>query len=294
MKRLLLMGTVPFVFQSVIADDNLNATWFGLEFEDAQDNVRISWVDPSYRPAQKLQSNDVLLSVEGVPFADAEALTTTLRNHPAGKRLRFEVIGLKDAKPRRVAVLGRPLRDCVAERFRKERDRELREVLHIPKLPASRLRIAVIESFDATKRGLRLRYYPKDSSARPERELGFWGLRTSPSGSSTIRLATEPAEFHYSNLTPEQVQKLPTLNRSQLASVRARAYVELGPDRTDELLRVLQQSETLRRNIGYSPSSAIVYNRYLLTDDEVRNMTSCLLYLQVLTQASGEPQASEE
>jgi len=279
-----LVAAIFLVSPLVNANERLDQAYFGLELIDSRGAVQISWVDSAHRSAKNLNANDVVLSAGDFEFDNAAQLTELLQAEDEGSMIRFEVLALRDKKPRKVSVRAELLRTAIPRRFKKQRDREAQEVVHVPTYTPEQFYIAVVEGYDEKQAGLRVRYFPKDSRAVAEKDLMFWGRSVTPSSKSTTKIATTEHEFHYSGLSPEDEKKLPSLNQTQMMRLQREAYVELSSDRTTELLSVLQLPPARRINVGYNHPGSIVYNRYMLTDEEVRNMEWCLLLYQLLTE----------
>lgn len=283
MLRWFSITVIAAIHSVAFGQHELDQPYFGLEFRSIRDAVQISWIDPNHRAAQKLKINDIVLSAGDLDFGSAAELTELLQSQAASSSVRFEVLALADKNPRKVAVRSEVLREAVPRRFNRERDRAAKEVLFVPRFPGRQFYIAVAVDYAGTTCGIRVRFYPRDSKAVPGKDLTFWAAGSSPHSRSALRLPCSPSEFIYANLTPVEVKKLPALSRAQSAVVQREAYVELGSDRTAEILDVLRLPSTKRRNVGYNRKNSIVYNRCMLTDDEIRNIKWCLMYYQILT-----------
>ncbi|MCA9048375.1 MAG: hypothetical protein KDA89_06585 [Planctomycetaceae bacterium] len=282
-----------------VAAERLDQSYFGLEFQDSRGGVQISWIDPHNKTARKLAVGDVVLSVSDLTFSNAEQLTTVLQQQSEGASVRFKVVALRDKEPRTISVRSEPLRSAVRKRFQSYRNRELQEVLYLPEYTPTRFLIAVTESFEGGSNGLRVRFYPQNADAVAGRILAFWEPGKSASA-ATAKLVTSETEFHLPNISEEDEKKLPALNSDQMRRLQSRAYIEIGSDRTNELLTVLARPLKERRTVGYIPEKAYFANGNQLTDDEVRNVDSCLLLYQTLTEQSkpeadiGNPETSEK
>ena len=101
-----------------------------------------------------------------------------------------------------------------------------------------------------------------------------------------MRISTRDAEFHYSNLSEEDVRKIPTLSESNKRLLRRKAYIELASDRTLELLKVLQAKEPATQFVTYIKPVGMVGGWHRLTGEETRNWNSCRLLYQILSEES--------
>ena len=284
---LLVVATV--IFPSVTTAEDLDVTYFGLEFRDSRDAVQISWIDLNHKTAQKLRIGDVVLSAGELQFDNAGELTELLQSQDSNRNIRFEVLALTDQGTRKVSIRPETVRESVRRRFTKHRDRGTQETLYVPKFPPTQLHVAVGESFDGSRRGFRLRFYPKSSSAAVGYQILFWKGSLFSSSNSGAWLPTKTEEFKYSNLSEDGQKKLPTLSPSQMGAVNRAAYVELGLDRTTELLDVFNLPAAERQNIGYLSKGSRVLSGHRLTGHEQRNIQDCILLYQVLTEPKERP-----
>ena len=292
MKRVLIC--VVLFSGSVFADavSELDKPYFGLEFADSKGGIVVANVDLDHRTARKLQPHAAVLSVNGNKFDTAAKLQQWLDGRGDNEFVRIEVLGVNDRVPDKVPVRADSLRTLLPRRFRKERDREAKQMLHIPKLPGSQLHVAVAEGYDGKTIGIKLRYYPKDSNAVPSKDLVFRDGRHTSLSSRCPFIETKPEEFHYSGLSEQDQQKIPTLSRSQLLKIQREAYVEFQIDRTEEILREVDFGSLAQ--IGYRDQKLFSINHHTLDANERRNVKSCLLLYEMLTEADKQKDAAVE
>lgn len=276
-----LLATLGFANDA----NDLDKPYFGLEFTDSRGSVVISNVDLDHRTARKLEPNVVILSVNDVKIETAENLRAWLDQREDRESVHFEVLGADDSKAEKVPVRAESLRTLLPRRFRKERDRDTKQTLHVPKLLPSQVHVAVAEGFDGKSIGIRLRFYPKDSLAVAGRDLRFSTEAYTAVSSRSPRIATRPEEFHYSGLTKEDERKIPTLSRNEMLKLQREAYIELQVDRTDELLKLLDFGSAARAQIGYGQSGLMSFNARTLTANELRNVKYCLLLYHMLAES---------
>lgn len=271
------------------AQSRLDLSYFGLEFKDSREAVQISWIDPASSWARRLNVDDVVLKAGNLQFNNASDLTQQLQQQPNETIVRLEVIALRDKEPRTVNVRSKRLRDVVAKRFTKERDRDAKEILYLPEYPAELFFIVVTEDFDGGKIGLRVRYYPRSQLATAAGDLMFWRAGTPPMSHLGKKVATSETEYHLPNISEEEAKKIPILNGPQLRRLQSTAYVELGSDRTQELLTILESPANEPGIVGYNGRDAFPPTSHLLTDGEKRNLKSCLLLYEILMQSTRNP-----
>jgi len=284
--KMRLLSLVVFISQSICfvhAQDNLDDAYFGLEFKDGLNAIQVAWVDSLHRTSKKLRIDDVVLSVGDLDFADAAELARALKELPAGDSIRFEVLALRDSKPRTVSVKSELLRDAVRKRFSKERDRDSRQTLYIPRLEATRLHIAVVEDFGGSFEGLRLRYYPANERAVPEGSLLFDKPGGRLSQNAALNFPTVETEYHYDGIEEDDLPKLSTLNERQMAAARRSAYIELQTDRTEDILKVIEAPASERSAVAYGPPRGAILNFRELTEHEQRNLHSTLLLYRLMS-----------
>ncbi len=261
----------------------LDQAYFGLEFKDGRDAVHISWVDPGNRTLKNLKPNDVVLSAGDVVFRDAAELTVALKQRPSDVGIRFEVLALKDKKPRRVLVKPETLREAVPRRFEKDRDRDARHVLYAPKLKATSLFIAVAEDFEGNLQGLRLRFYPKSSSIVEAGALKFhWRASGVRFNYLSTVLPWSKQNYTYDGLTETELGKLATLSNSQLSQVRRNVFLEFGVDQTETIAEILEKT----RRQSFSVLGADYSRSKSSSENEQRNFESALLFYRILKEAA--------
>ena len=126
---------ISILFATALAQQSeLDKPYYGLEFKDSRGAVVIENVDLDHRTAKNLQPNHVVLSANTQQFNSAKDLQDWLVQRGDREVVRFELLGISDSKPRKVSVRAESLRTLLPRRFTKERDREAKQTLHIPKL----------------------------------------------------------------------------------------------------------------------------------------------------------------
>ena len=279
---LLISANLPFAY---CQDNELDCPYFGLEFVDVDGAIKISGIDVDIPSAKKLQVNDVVLTANESKFETAADLNAFLISQDDGVNVRFEVLALSDKAPRSVSVRPDTLRKVIPKRFTKQRDKQAKEIVYVSVFPAEQVHLAVVQDFAGKSVGLRLRFYPKNSMIEPGNELQF---RENPSlgRQPAFPIATRDTEFHYSNISAEDERKIPSLSESNKRVLLSKAYIELGSDRTPEILNVLQSNESVPWQIGYNVPRPIVGRWHRLTSEETRNWNSCRLLYQILSKES--------
>lgn len=293
---------LPIIFLSasthalaIESDQFEDHPYFGIEVLESANQLVTAWVDPEHRTARKLNERDVIITVDEQSFYCAEDLLTFLTAKPIDARVRFDVLGAADRKPRTVFVRGESLRAMVPRWFSKVRDRERHELLFLPKSEGERLHVPVTETFADRDPGLRLLFLAGNDAAENGGVMQFTQhMRRSASEDDAI-LKTAPDEFRFLNVSETDAYRIPLLSQSQRYKLERHSCIEIGSKRSKELFQELTKIAALPGKVRVNALTRIYLTTsgHRLTAAERRNIRWCLLYYQLLQEEAAANAADQ-
>ena len=272
------------------ASEQLDDPYFGIELADKNGAVQVTWIAGDHPTAGGIHVEDLVLAVGDLDYRNADELRLLLAKQPLNRKVTFEVLSVRDRAPRKVDVVPITLRSLMPKRLQAARDRHAKEIVYVPKLKPQSLHLAVVKSFSGDRIGFRMRFYPNSPYAEEGHRMRFSDGRNED---SSTYLKTNGEEFHYTNLSDEDRRKLPAMTSGQRMTIRRQAFLELGSDRSRELVALLTKPFSKRKFVSYASERGFV-RRHSITEDERRNMDTCLLMYQMLKEEVTEQSDTRE